>query len=95
MMNQVSRGTIWHIIRDDLNLRKVAAWWVPQSLTDKLKGQRMVAATNFLQRYSIEGKNFLDRIITSDETCVHHYTPTTKKALMVWKATHKPAARKF
>ncbi len=40
MMNEVSRSTIWRIIGDDLNLRKVAAQWVTQSLTDKLKGQR-------------------------------------------------------
>ncbi len=26
MMDEVSHSTIWHIIRDDLNLRKVAAW---------------------------------------------------------------------
>ncbi len=29
MMNEVSCSTIWRIICDDLNLRKVAAWWVP------------------------------------------------------------------
>ncbi len=94
-MNEVSRSIIWCIIRDDLNLRKVAAWWVPRSLTDKLKGQRMKAEINFLQRYSIEDKDFLDHIITSNEMWVHHYTPPTKKALMVQKATHEPAPKKF
>ncbi len=48
MMNEVSRSTIWRLIRDNLNLRKVAAQWIPRSLTDKLKGQRMEAAINFL-----------------------------------------------
>ncbi len=72
MMNKLSRSTIWHIIRDDLNLRKVAALWVPRSLTDKLKGQHMEAAINFLQRYSIEDEDFLDHIITNDEMRLHH-----------------------
>ncbi len=95
MMNEVSRSTIWCIIRDDLNLRKVAVWRVPRSLTDKLKGQRMEAALNFLQHYSIEGKDFLECIITADKTWVHHYTPSTKKASIVWKVAHEPAPKKF
>ncbi len=93
MMNEVIHSTIRHIICDDLNLRKVAVRWVPQSLTDKLKGQRMEAAINFLQRYSIEGENFLDCIITADKIWIHHYTPPTKKASMVWKAAHEPAPK--
>ncbi len=64
MMNEVSRSTIWDIIHDDLNLRKVTVWWVPRSLTAKLKGQRMEAMINFLQRYSIEDEDFLNHIIT-------------------------------
>ncbi len=68
MMNEVSHSTIWRIIRDDLNLRKVAAQWVHRSLTDKLKVERMEAAINFLQHYSIEGEDFLDHIITGDKT---------------------------
>ncbi len=56
----------------------------------------MEAAINFLQRYSIEGKDyFLDRIIIGNETWVHHSTPFTKKALMVWKAVHETALKKF
>ncbi len=69
--------------------------WVPQSLTDKLKGQCTEAAINFLQCYSIEGKDFLDHIITGDKTCVHHDTPAMKKASMVWIAVHELAPKKF
>ncbi len=94
-MNEVSRSTIWRIFCDDLNLRKVAAQWVPRSLTDKLKVQCMEATINFLQRYSIEGEDFLDHIITGDEIWVHHYTPPTKKASMVWKSMHEPSPKKF
>ncbi len=94
-MNEVSHSTIWRTICDDFNLKKVAASRVPRSLTDKLKGQCMEAAINFLQHYSIEGEDFLDHIITGDKTWVYYYTPHMKKVSMVWKAAHEPAPKKF
>ncbi len=37
----------------------------------------------------------LERIMTGDETWVHHYTPPTKKQTMVWKSSDEPAPKKF
>ncbi len=53
MMNKVGRSTIWRIICDDLYLRKVAARWVPRNLKEKLKGQCMETAINYLQTFWI------------------------------------------
>jgi len=36
------------------------------------------------ERFDREGQDFLDRIITSDETWVHHFTPETKRASKQW-----------
>jgi len=38
-----------------------------------------------LDRYDKEGEAFLDRIITGDETWVHHYKPECKRQSMEWK----------
>lgn len=37
----------------------------------------------FLSHY--EGDNFLDRIITTDRTWLHHFDPETKAMFSVWK----------
>ena len=53
-----------------------------------MKGKRIIASLNPLQRYAKEGDNFLDRIVTGDETWVLrvlHYTPESKQRSMVWK----------
>ena len=50
---------------------------------------------DFLQRYSVEGNGFLSRIITGNETWVHHFTLETRKAPMEWRHTSSPARKKF
>jgi hypothetical protein len=42
--------------------------WVPKMLTDDHKTKRMGSALKFLTRYAQEGDEFLDSIVTGDET---------------------------
>jgi len=48
-----------------------------------------------LDRYDKEGDAFLDRIITGDETWVHHYEPECKRQSMEWKHPQSPIRKKF
>jgi hypothetical protein len=48
-----------------------------------------------LVRYREEGDNFLQRIVTGDETWVHHYQPKTTRKSMQWKYPSSPTAKKF
>ncbi len=41
---------------------------------------------DFLFRYHVGGKDFLDCIVTGDEKWVHHYTPEMKNVLKQWVA---------
>ena len=91
----VSRGTMFEIVRNCLGFRKLCARWVPKQLTDFHQETRMAASLKFLMRYNEEGNDFLDRIITCDETWVHHINPETKRASMQWKHTESPRVRKF
>ena len=50
---------------------------------------------NHLQRYAEEGDNFLDHIVTGNETWVLHYTPQSKQQSMVWKNPQSPVRKKF
>jgi hypothetical protein len=45
--------------------------------------------------YGKEGDNFLQWIVTGDETRVHHYQPETKWKSMQWKHPSSPVAEKF
>jgi hypothetical protein len=38
----------------------------------------MDICSHLLEQYNREGHNFLNRIITGDETWIHHYEPETK-----------------
>jgi len=48
-----------------------------------------MSLTNFAPR------QFLERIITTDETWVHHYKPDSKAQSMAWKCLTSPVAKKF
>jgi len=73
----VSYGTCQAILTQDLNVRRVAAKFVPQILTAEQKEWRLSMATNMLQEAESD-ENFMGQIMTSDETWVYKYDPETK-----------------
>ncbi len=42
-----------------------------------------------------EGELFLEKIITCDETWIHHFEPESKRQSMVWKHPDSPSVKKF
>lgn len=54
----------------------------------------MGAALTFVTHYT-EGDEFLDSIVTGDETWVFHHTPESKQQLMEWRHTHSALIKKF
>ena len=83
----ISQGTAYSLVHDILGFHKVAARWVPRHLTEERKHNRQHICSSLLERYNREGDNFLNRIITGDETWVHHYELETKRQSMQWKHT--------
>jgi hypothetical protein len=49
----------------------------------------------FLTCYAQEGEEFLDSIVTGDETWVFHHTPESKQQSLQWRHTHSPRTKKF
>ncbi|XP_017791911.1 PREDICTED: histone-lysine N-methyltransferase SETMAR-like [Habropoda laboriosa] len=82
MIPDVSKTCIDTILTDHLGYAKVCARWVPRMLTEDHKRQRVEAAREFLQAYETDGEDFLDSIVTGDETCQ-------------WKHPESPKPRKF
>jgi hypothetical protein len=64
-------------------------------LTDDHKTKRMGTALNFLVQYHNEGDEFLNHIVTEDETCISHVTLDNKPQSMQWQHSASPKAKKF
>ena len=77
---------------DDLGMKKVSARWVPGMLTDEQKQNRVDVCTDLLCHLQTQPQIFLNRIVTQDETWVHHFDLETK---MVWKHANSPTPKKF
>jgi hypothetical protein len=72
---EVSKTTIHEDVTEKLGYRKLCARWGPKILTDDHKTKRMGSALKLLTRYAQEGDEFLDSIVTGDETWGFHHTP--------------------
>jgi histone-lysine N-methyltransferase SETMAR len=87
----ISYGSTFAIITDELGFRKVCARWVPHLLTSEKKLNRLQVCQRLLAKCQEESGSFLTRIITCDETWVHHYTPESKHAAsMEWRKKEEP-----
>jgi histone-lysine N-methyltransferase SETMAR len=91
----VSKSLVHEIVKEKLDYCKLCAWWVPKMLTENHKKNRMGAALTFITRYSEKGDEFLDSIVTGDETWVFHHTPESKQLSMEWCHTQSPTKKKF
>lgn len=92
---EISRSLLHEIISKTLGYHKLSARWVPKQLTDQNKLLRVQCAQEVLERYELEGNDFLDLIVTGDETWVAHYTPEAKRQSLQWRHSTSPAAKKF
>jgi hypothetical protein len=70
-----SNGLAYSIMHDRFKFRKVCAWRVPRELKDREKMNRMVLSLQHLLQCAAEGEDMLNRIVTWDESWVHHYQP--------------------
>jgi len=69
---KVSKTTIHEAVTEKLGYRKLCTCWVPKILMDDNKTKRRGFALKFLTCYAREGNEFLDSIVTGDETWVFH-----------------------
>ncbi|UYV63884.1 hypothetical protein LAZ67_2005884 [Cordylochernes scorpioides] len=91
---EIGRFSIGTIMSDVLNFRKVCARWVPRLLSENHKQQRMEAARAFLEMHRRDGDQLFFRIVTGDESWVHHSTTETKRQSMVWKKPEESSPKK-
>jgi len=95
LVPEVSRSTIGKTLTEKLEYQKVCARWVPRMLTEDHQRQRIDSSREFLQRYTDENDNFLDSIVTGDETRAFHFTPETKQQSREWRHSSSLKPQKF
>jgi len=91
---EISYGSAYAILHDDLGYRKVCAQWAPKELTVVHKRQCVEIATQLVRWYE-EDPSILERTVTGDETRVHHYDLESKRQSMEWRHPSSPAHKKF
>ena len=66
------------ILADELNMRRIAAKFVPRLLNNDQRDHRVQVCTE-LQKAFRNNPNFLSRVITGDESWMYGYDPETKQ----------------
>ena len=81
------------IVTTELQIQKVCAKLVPKVLSDKQKENRVSISRELLDR--VRGDpDFLEQVITGDETWVFEYDPETKRHSSEWHTTKSPRPKK-
>ncbi|GFR86761.1 histone-lysine n-methyltransferase setmar-like protein [Elysia marginata] len=92
---EISRERVQHTITDILGYRKVSARWVPRMMTDEIKMQGNTICAELLKHYEEEGEEFIQLIVTGDESWEHHYDHENKRQSMKYRYKSSPSTRKF
>ncbi|KAJ4439546.1 hypothetical protein ANN_07670 [Periplaneta americana] len=74
---------------------QISRFLLHEIVTKHLLFKKVGAALTFLQPYHDDGDEFLDRIVTGDETWISHFTPETKQQSMHWRHSGSPVRTKF
>ena len=74
----ISFGAVQSILSDILGMSKVSARLVPGMLTDDQKRTWFDISRYLWSHYEDDTGNFIQRVVTQDETWVHHLTKSKK-----------------
>lgn len=94
-MHGISKRSVGRILHKTLRMKKVSARWVPRMLTADQKHRRRRICHQLLSEFLDNPEEFLDHVVTQDETWVHHFDPESKRQSMQWKHTDSPTPIKF
>lgn len=90
----ISHGSVISILHKHLDMKKLSARWVPRLLTVEQKRNRKTTSTQVLNMIKRNPVDFWQRLITVDETWIHHYTPETKNQSKQWVEAGGSAPKK-
>lgn len=80
----ISYGSAHSILHEDLGLSKLSARWVPKALRPDQMDVRTDLSMSILSKIDADEDEFMNRIITGDETWIYQYDPETKQQSKQW-----------
>ena len=89
----LSYGSCKCILVDELNMRRIAAKFVPHLFNNEHRDHRVQVCTK-LQNAVRHDPNFLSRVITGDESWLYDYDLETKQQSLQWKTPSSPRPKK-
>ena len=79
----ISNGSVYTIIHEYLGMSKVSARWVPRNLNMQDRQQRVESSQELLEVYNANPEDFHTRLMTGDETWLHHWDLDINKRTMM------------
>ena len=73
----INKATVWIIITENLEMRKMCAKMVPKLLSEDQKQQRVTVCQDIVERLE-DDPHLFGRVITGDESWTFEYDPETK-----------------
>lgn len=91
---KVSYGSI-HVMLKQLGIRKLCSRFVPHFLTMEMCANRLMCCQENMKLFELHGNQFLDNILTEDETSLSLYLPDDRRTSAEWKLPGEVATRKL
>ncbi len=85
---RLSHGSILSVIHEHLGMSKVSA-------SAQERHQRVESSRELLDIYNADPEDFRARLVTGDETWLHHWDPESKQESMQWVHRGSPPPKKF
>lgn len=89
----LSYGTVQRILSDILNMRRIAAKFVPRLLNEEQKEHRVDVCFQ-LKEQARKDPDFISKVVTGDESWFYGYDPETKQQSSQWKSPNSPRPKK-
>jgi len=89
----LNHNMVHQILTQELAMRKVCAKIVPKNLTIEQKDNRKDMCLHLLERIQSD-RNFLENVITGDESWIFEYDPETKRQSKEWHTSASPHPKK-
>ena len=93
MLVRASHGIVMRIIKEDLQMTKVSARWVPKMLDNSKKEIRMTCSEEMLTRH-LSDPHFLEKLVSMDETWIPLFNPEKRQSKQ-WKHSDSPPPKKI
>jgi hypothetical protein len=90
----IPKTVVLWILKEDLEKRKLCARFVPQSSTPEQREDRVTSCQDIIVMADAD-KNFLNEIITGDETWCFASDPETKRQSCEWVGETSPVLKKL